>query len=56
MDAHIAESSGSRGAPNESEERLRKKSKKPKERNYGVSFYNLKMISCKNLHAKITQT
>ena len=39
MDAHIAESSGSRGATNESEERLRKKSKKPKERNYGVSIF-----------------
>ncbi|CAO1432362.1 unnamed protein product [Diamesa hyperborea] len=37
MDAHIAESSGSRSAPNESEERLRKKSKKPKERNYGAT-------------------
>lgn len=37
MDGHVAESSSSREKPGESEERLRKKTKQPKERNYGVN-------------------
>lgn len=36
MDGHIAEASTSRERPSESEERLRKKTKQPRERNYGV--------------------
>lgn len=39
MDGHVAEASGARERPNEPEERLRKKTKKPQERNYGVSYY-----------------
>lgn len=35
MDGHVAESSSSRDKPTESEERLRKKIKQPRERNYG---------------------
>ena len=45
MDAHIAEGSGSRGVPNESEERLRKKSKNPKEKNYGVCIFFSELLT-----------
>lgn len=37
MDGHISEGSTSRERPNESEERLKKTVKRPKERNYGVN-------------------
>jgi hypothetical protein len=37
MDGHVAESSSGRENPNEAEERLRKKTKQPRERNYGVN-------------------
>lgn len=40
MDGHVEESSSSREKPTESEERLRKKIKQPKERNYGVKIKN----------------
>jgi hypothetical protein len=40
MDGHVAEASGTRDKP-ESEDRIRKKIKQPKERNYGVSLYIL---------------
>lgn len=52
MDGHISEGSTSRERPNESEERLKKTVKRPKERNYGVnkriyfSFLNLFVIFC----------
>lgn len=38
MDGHVAESSNTREKPSDSEDRLRKKIKQPKERNYGVKF------------------
>lgn len=37
MDGHVAEAAASRERPSESEERLRKKTKQPRERNYGVN-------------------
>lgn len=37
MDGHVAEGSTQRERPSEAEERLRKKTKQPRERNYGVS-------------------
>jgi hypothetical protein len=37
MDGHVAEGSSARERPNEAEERLRKKTKQPRERNYGVN-------------------
>lgn len=37
MDGHVAESSTARERPSEPEERLRKKTKQPRERNYGVN-------------------
>lgn len=37
MDGHVEEASMVRERANESEERLRKKAKQPRERNYGVS-------------------
>lgn len=38
MDGHVEEGSTSRDRPIESEERLRKKTKQPRERNYGVNI------------------
>lgn len=38
MDGHVSEASGTRDKPQESEERIRKKIKQPRERNYGVSY------------------
>lgn len=43
MDGHIAEGSTARERPSEPEERLRKKTKQPRERNYGV---NRKLCCC----------
>lgn len=37
MDGHVEEASASRERSSEAEERLRKKTKQPRERNYGVN-------------------
>lgn len=48
MDGHIAEGSTQRERPSEADERLRKNIKRPKERNYGVSFPDLLLASIVN--------
>ena len=39
MDGHVEEGSLARERPTEPEERLRKKTKQPRERNYGVNIF-----------------
>ena len=39
MDGHVEEGSAARERPTESEERLKKKTKQPRERNYGVNIF-----------------
>lgn len=46
MDGHVEEASSSRDRPSESEERLRKKTKQPRDRNYGVSLTLLLFSYC----------
>lgn len=50
MDGHVEEGSTSRERPSESEERLRKKTKQPRDRNYGVNKINIVVVFIVNHH------
>ncbi|XP_070495388.1 presenilin homolog [Chironomus tepperi] len=45
MDGHVSEASGTRDKPIESEERLRKKIKQPRERNYGSTSNDVVVVN-----------